>query len=59
MTRPRGRPRKVPKPPCVHHWMIDFREVGACKLCGAVKDFAALPQYCQGVYVPAGERQTK
>lgn len=43
MKRSRGRPRKVPTPPCVHHWMIDSLNVGKCKLCGQVKDFGALP----------------
>jgi len=44
MKRPRGRPRKVRTPPCVHYWKIDGYNVGTCKLCGEVKDFGALPQ---------------
>lgn len=27
---------------CLHHWLIDFRNIVRCKYCGAVKDFGAL-----------------
>jgi len=26
---------------CVHYWVIDNRDVGTCRKCGEVKDFAA------------------
>lgn len=27
---------------CVHYWVLDNRDVGRCRYCGAVKDFRAL-----------------
>lgn len=26
---------------CVHHWVINNRDVGTCRKCGEVRDFAA------------------
>ena len=28
---------------CVHHWMLDSRDRGACKKCGKKKDFSPPP----------------
>ncbi len=27
---------------CIHYWIVDNRDVGRCRYCGAVKDFYAL-----------------
>jgi hypothetical protein len=32
-----GQNRKVEG--CVHHWVVDSRDVGRCLKCGKVKDF--------------------
>ncbi len=32
----------MPKTPCVHHWLIDLKDQGVCKKCGATRDFPEL-----------------
>lgn len=27
---------------CTHYWIIDHRDVGTCRYCGEVRDFAAI-----------------
>ena len=27
---------------CIHYWIVDRRNVGRCRYCGAVEDFGAL-----------------
>jgi hypothetical protein len=27
------------KKTCVHHWMIDNKNIGRCKKCGEIRDF--------------------
>ena len=30
---------KVTVAECTHYWIIDYRDIGRCKYCGAVRDF--------------------
>ncbi len=27
---------------CIHHWLIDARDIGRCQKCGQVRDFCRL-----------------
>jgi len=35
-------PGRIMPDSCVHHWILDSRNIGTCRKCGAIRNFAAL-----------------